>query len=716
MKGTNVGATEKERTPSLPGGRDRDSTLPAGFSAFKRKSKRRRQIQTRRTLKSEEVGKAMKATVTLKSKDVGEVKTAKKVAVLGKAKNPPEYVWCWGSLAQSIVDIQRCYRGHLARRWVCVWSTYSTAERTSCELRLASFQAYVRGYLRRKYWLQKVPILRKAVQKIQAQWRGSCVRMRHEKLVAHVTVAQSLCRRWAVTRYFKIRIKALVCMQTNIRSFIARRKCVRLRSALRIQTLARRFYSRNRFVRKREFKIILAQSTWRQYFARRQYVVQRVAVYAMQHIVRGFLCRVHFVRFRSAVYSTQTLFRNRRLHIFAKRIQRNYRDYKKGLHNVYHIHRYLKFYLMEEKIISVQSRYRGNSTRRRLCRMRMQTKAFRALVTCAKPFLACEIVERHYEFQAIRECRRHFFKTCMPFICAELPFRVEQFQLRKQEADAGAALLQKYRHKCAHILQSFFLSLVARRRWQHSKGWKSPALQPRTSASARTLGLNPGGSKNGFNNAPVFMGIQSGGFKCKMAKDVFQKAQGQASAIVTGKNEDSPGTRMEVEKLEPRIEHSTTKKTDNSLSFQIAVHKVDSLRTVENVIGKGYSYWCTIYDDKHKKLGKTIKLEKDSSPLLQWEQTFLLDLAYGRASSFLFEVYGEAVAIDSGTSKYFCGSALVRKQDVQTILEKNYGIVSFRLKAAGRKQGIEYVGGNLYVSFQLVMAAKAGENDAITYT
>lgn len=547
--------------------------------------------------------------------------------------------------------------------------------------------------------------------------------MRHEKLVAHVTIAQTLCRRWAGARYFKIRIKALVCMQTNIRGFIARRHRVRLHSALRIQKLARRFYSRNRFVRKRELKIILAQSTWRQYLARRQYTVQRVAVNAMQHIVQGFLRRVHFVRFRSAIYSLQTLFRNRRLHVFAKRIQRNYRDYKKGLHNIYHIHRYLKFYLMEETIISVQSRYRGNSTRRRLRRMRMQTKAFQALVKCAKPFLACEIVERHYEFQAIRECRRHFFKTCMPFICAELPFHVEQFQRRRQESEAGAALLHKYRHKCAHILQSFFLSLVARRRWLRSKGSKSSTLQPeknrtKTPASARTSGLNPDGSQNGFNNAPVFMGIQSGGFKCKMTKSVSQKVHFQtnslASAIVTGKSEDAPRTRMEVDKLDPRIEHSTTKRMGHSLLFQIAVHKVDSLRAVGDVMGKGYSYWCVIYDDKHKNLGKTIKIEKHSSPLLQWKQTFLLDSSHGRGSSFLFEVYGEKVATDSGTSKYFCGSALVRKQDVQNILERDYGIVSFRLKAAGRKQGIEYVGGNLYVSFELVMATKAGENDATT--
>ena len=201
---------------------------------------------------------------------------------------------------------------------------------------------------------------------------------------------------------------------------------------------------------------IKVQSIIRMHYAQTCISKMRVASVLIQQHYRGHTCRQRYVLKKNLVYRLQQIFRNFRLRQSARIIQRLVRRKIIFKNHLLQLLRFAYFYARVDKVILVQSAYRGKRTRRKYNIVIAEKKAYKACYECLRPKLFAEMKSKSNQLKCLYTLKRNHRNITLPILLLEIKhyhvLRAEQFK----EASAGALLVEQYRQKCACRIQRSF--------------------------------------------------------------------------------------------------------------------------------------------------------------------------------------------------------------------------------------------------------------------
>ena len=182
----------------------------------------------------------------------------------------------------------------------------------------------------------------------------------------------------------------------------------------------------------------------------------RAASVLVQRHYRGHTCKLSYVLTKNLVYSLQQIFRNFRLRQSVRKIQRVVRRKIIFKDRLGELLRFAYFYTRVDKVILVQSTYRGKRVRRKYNIVIAEKKAYKACYECLRPKLFAEMKSKSNQLKCLYTLKRNHRNITLPILLLEIKhyhvLKAEQLK----EASAGAFLVEQYRQKCASKIQRSF--------------------------------------------------------------------------------------------------------------------------------------------------------------------------------------------------------------------------------------------------------------------
>ncbi|CAH8826822.1 unnamed protein product [Trichobilharzia szidati] len=276
-------------------------------------------------------------------------------------------------------------------------------------------QAYVRGYLVRKYVAEIRLARNTAATVIQSYVRRYLAQCYIKRLHKSATLIQSTWRGYVVQRSYTSIRTFFITIQAYSRGFLARRYVAQLQANRNAAAIVIQSYFR-RFIVQRDIcnwhkSAIQIQSAWRCYHARREYLQLREACLTVQRYVRGYHARKYALEMRTKMTSAAIVFQShfrgylvrRQIscwHSAAIHIQKSWRCY-------YYRQRFLS---LKSQCISVQRYARGYLARKRLAEIQSRRNSAAIVIQSHfRRYLVCrEINLWHSSALQIQKCWRSY--------------------------------------------------------------------------------------------------------------------------------------------------------------------------------------------------------------------------------------------------------------------------------------------------------------------
>nr|XP_040134478.1 abnormal spindle-like microcephaly-associated protein [Ictidomys tridecemlineatus] len=411
------------------------------------------------------------------------------------------------NLKKTAIKIQAVYRGIRVRRHIqhmhiaatlikAMFKMYQSRVRYHAMRRAAvaiqvRYRAYCQGKIQREKYLATL----KAVNTLQASFRGARVRQTLRKMQVAATLIQSCYRRYRQQMYFNKLKKATKIVQQRYRAVKARNKqfqrynqlrhsAVRLQATFRgmktrrllkvmhlaatlIQRRFRTVMMRRKFLSLRK-TVIWIQRTYRAKLCGKKHHLQvlqlRKAVIKIQSSYRGWVVRRQMQEMQRAAVLIQATFRMHRTFVSfqtKKRasiiIQQHYRTYRAAK-----LQRE-NFIRQWDSAVVIQAAYKGMKTRQLLrekhraaIRIQSTYKMCKQYCFYQKLRWATKVLQDRYRANKKKQ------KALQPNMCKE-----ETNSIQASFQDINIRKQTQKQHEAAIIIQKHFKAFLTRRRYLH---------------------------------------------------------------------------------------------------------------------------------------------------------------------------------------------------------------------------------------------------------
>ncbi|XP_047377735.1 abnormal spindle-like microcephaly-associated protein isoform X2 [Sciurus carolinensis] len=328
------------------------------------------------------------------------------------------------NLKKTAIKIQAVYRGIRVRRHIqhmhmaatfikAMFKMYLLRVRYHAMRRAAvviqiRYRAYCQGKIQREKYLT----ILKAVNTLQASFRGARVRQTLRKMQVAATLIQSYYRRYRVQMYFNKLKKATKIVQQRYRAVKARDKQFQRYNKLR-------------------HSAIFLQATFRGMKTRRHLKVMHLAAALIQRRFRTLMMRRKFLSLRKTIIWIQ-------------------RTYRAKLHAKHH----LQFLQLQKAVIRIQSSYRGWMVRKQMQEMHRAAVLIQATFRMHRTFISFQtkkrasiIIQHHYRtYRAAKLQRENFIKQWDSAVIIQAAYKgMKARQLLREKHRAAIRIQSTYK-------------------------------------------------------------------------------------------------------------------------------------------------------------------------------------------------------------------------------------------------------------------------------
>eukprot|EP01028_Stygiella_incarcerata_P011681 TRINITY_DN670_c0_g1_i4.p1 TRINITY_DN670_c0_g1~~TRINITY_DN670_c0_g1_i4.p1 ORF type:complete len:1340 (+),score=352.30 TRINITY_DN670_c0_g1_i4:70-4089(+) len=240
--------------------------------------------------------------------------------------------------------------------------------------------------------------LREKIVKIQTTWRKHHAVVEYSSLRSSVIAVQTLVRGYLCRRSYLLCRSSAIKIQSCVRRMIAMNLLKREIAARRVQSVYRGYVARKSFMRLRE-KIVKIQTTWRKHHAVVEYSSLRSSVIAVQTLVRGYLCRRSYLLCRSSAIKIQSCVRRMIAINLIERLWNARRMHERYESSALIVQRVVRGYLcrvdflrVKSLVVFLQMHYRSMETRRRFVQYRRSVIVVQSLI---RRFLVLRHMQAH---------------------------------------------------------------------------------------------------------------------------------------------------------------------------------------------------------------------------------------------------------------------------------------------------------------------------------
>ncbi|XP_046320875.1 abnormal spindle-like microcephaly-associated protein isoform X2 [Marmota monax] len=360
------------------------------------------------------------------------------------------------NLKKTAIKIQAVYRGIRVRRHIqhmhfaatlikAMFKMYQSRVRYHAMRRAAvaiqvRYRAYCQGKIQREKYLATL----KAVNTLQASFRGARVRQTLRKMQVAATLIQSCYRRYRQQMYFNKLKKATKIVQQRYRAVKARNK---------------QFQRYNQ-------SVVRLQATFRGMKTRRLLKVMHLAATLIQRRFRTVMMRRKFLSLRKTVIW----------------IQRTYRAKLCGKKH------HLQFFQLRKAVIKIQSSYRGWVVRRQMQEMQRAAVLIQATFRMHRTFVSFQtkkrasiIIQQHYRtYRAAKLQRENFIRQWDSAVVIQAAYKGMKTRQLLREKHRAAIRIQStykmYKQYCFYQKLQWATKVLQDRYRANKK--KQKALQP----------------------------------------------------------------------------------------------------------------------------------------------------------------------------------------------------------------------------------------------
>ncbi|XP_073904825.1 abnormal spindle-like microcephaly-associated protein isoform X1 [Castor canadensis] len=336
------------------------------------------------------------------------------------------------NLKKTAIKIQAVYRGIRVRRHIrhkhksatLIKATFKMyqlrvryhAMRRAAVVIQARYRAYHQGKIHREKYLTAL----KAINTLQASFRGARVRQALRKRQIAATLIQSYFRRHRQQTYFNKLKKATKAVQQRYR-------------AVKERNIQFQRYNRLRH------SAVSIQAAFRGMKARRHLKTMHLAATLIQRRFRTLTMRRKFLSFKNTVIWIQ---RRYRVHLAKRHLQ--------------------QFFQLHKAVIKIQSSFRGWRVRKKMQEMHRAATLIQAIFRMHRARVryqalkqTCLVIQKRYQANRAAKLQRlHFIRQRCSAVILQAAFRAMKTRRHLKKM-----------HSSATLIQSRFRSLVMRRRF-----------------------------------------------------------------------------------------------------------------------------------------------------------------------------------------------------------------------------------------------------------